>query len=202
MIKFLSNWIEEIAIAVIVASIFEMIIPNGNIKKYIKIILGIYVVFSIISPFMDNKKLYNLEVSEIIDKYSETQNMQNNNQNETKTNLNNMYTSTFEKQIVQTVQSQGYTVYKCNVEANFDTEKEDTGIKRIKIILQDKTEKQENDKSMQNIEEIEKIEISIGKNIDENYDNSKISKKDIADLKNYLSEHYEIDKKIIDIQKR
>lgn len=202
MIKFLSNWIEEIAIAVIVASIFEMIIPNGNIKKYIKIILGIYVIFSIISPFMDNKKLYNLEVSEIIDKYSETQNMQNNNQNETKANLNNMYISTFEKQIVQTVQSQGYTVYKCSVEANFDTEKEDTGIKRIKIILQDKTEKQENDKSMQNIEKIEEIEISIGKNADENYDNSKISKKDIADLKNYLSEHYEIDKKIIDIQKR
>ena len=38
MIEFLSKWIEGIAIAVIIASIFEMILPNGNIKKYVKAI--------------------------------------------------------------------------------------------------------------------------------------------------------------------
>ena len=61
MINFLSNWIEGIAIAAIIASIFEMIIPNGNIKKYIKVILGIYVVFSIIAPFVDSKALYSIK---------------------------------------------------------------------------------------------------------------------------------------------
>ena len=48
MIKFLSSWVEGIAIAVIVASIFEMILPNGNIKKYVKIVLGIFIIFNII----------------------------------------------------------------------------------------------------------------------------------------------------------
>ena len=52
MIKFLSSWVEGIAIAVIVASIFEMILPNGNIKKYVKIVLGIFIIFNIISPFV------------------------------------------------------------------------------------------------------------------------------------------------------
>ena len=47
MIEFLSKWIEGIAIAVIIASIFEMILPNGNVKKYVKVILSIYIVFSI-----------------------------------------------------------------------------------------------------------------------------------------------------------
>ena len=47
MIEFLSNWIQGIAIAVIIASIFEMLLPNGNIKKYVKVILGIYIVFCI-----------------------------------------------------------------------------------------------------------------------------------------------------------
>ena len=39
MINFLSNWIEQIAIAVIIVSIFELILPKGNLKKYIDIIL-------------------------------------------------------------------------------------------------------------------------------------------------------------------
>ena len=62
MIKFLSNWIEGIVIAVIIASIFEMLLPKGNIKKYVKIILGMYIVFNIISPFLNNKfKINNLK---------------------------------------------------------------------------------------------------------------------------------------------
>lgn len=70
MINFLSKWIEGIAIAVIIASIFEMILPDGNIKKYIKIVLGIYIIFSIISPFVDSKELYSLNISKEIDTYS------------------------------------------------------------------------------------------------------------------------------------
>ena len=70
MINFLGKWIEGIAIAVIVASIFEMILPDGNIKKYVKIVLGIYIIFSIISPFVDRKELYNLNIFKEIDTYS------------------------------------------------------------------------------------------------------------------------------------
>lgn len=70
MINFLGKWIEGIAIAVIIASIFEMILPDGNIKKYVKIVLGIYIIFSIISPFVDRKELYNLNIFKEIDTYS------------------------------------------------------------------------------------------------------------------------------------
>ena len=38
MIEFLGKWIEGIAISVIIASIFEMLLPDGNIKKYVKMI--------------------------------------------------------------------------------------------------------------------------------------------------------------------
>ena len=70
MINFLGKWIEGIAIAVIIASIFEMILPDGNIKKYVKIVLGIYIIFSIISPFVDRKELYNLNIFKEIETYS------------------------------------------------------------------------------------------------------------------------------------
>ena len=53
MINFLSNWIEQIAIAVIIVSIFELILPKGNLKKYIKLVLGIYIIFCMIYPFVN-----------------------------------------------------------------------------------------------------------------------------------------------------
>ena len=54
MISFLKRWTSEIVVAVIIVSIFELILPNGNLKKYIKVVLGIYIVFCMISPFVDS----------------------------------------------------------------------------------------------------------------------------------------------------
>ena len=42
MINFLSNWIEQIAISVIIVSIFELILPKGNLKKYKSCTWNIY----------------------------------------------------------------------------------------------------------------------------------------------------------------
>ncbi|MCI8482131.1 MAG: hypothetical protein HFJ27_03470 [Clostridia bacterium] len=50
MIENLSLWAEQIIVAVIIATIIEMILPNGNNKKYIKAVIGVYVLFTIISP--------------------------------------------------------------------------------------------------------------------------------------------------------
>ena len=61
MISFLKTWIEQLAIAVVITSLFELIIPKGNLKKYIKIVLGLYVVFSIISPFVNSNALYDIK---------------------------------------------------------------------------------------------------------------------------------------------
>ena len=57
MISFLKNWIEQIVISVIIVSIFELLIPNGKIKKYIKVVLGIYIIFCIISPFVNQESM-------------------------------------------------------------------------------------------------------------------------------------------------
>ena len=39
MIKFLKNWVQQIVVATIIVSIFELILPEGNLKKYVKVIL-------------------------------------------------------------------------------------------------------------------------------------------------------------------
>lgn len=52
MIDFLSSWGQGIIVAVIIGTIIEMILPEGSSKKYIKVVIGIYILFTIISPFI------------------------------------------------------------------------------------------------------------------------------------------------------
>ena len=49
---FITSWVQGIIIAVIIGSIIEMLLPNGNSKKYIKVVIGVYIVFSIVSPII------------------------------------------------------------------------------------------------------------------------------------------------------
>ena len=69
MITFFKNWCEEIIISSFIVSILEMLVPEGNIKKYIKVVTGVYIIFVILSPVLtsfNNKKLEE-EISNIID---------------------------------------------------------------------------------------------------------------------------------------
>ncbi len=50
MISNISSWAEQIVIAVIIAIILEMVLPKGNSKKYIKTVIGIYILYIIILP--------------------------------------------------------------------------------------------------------------------------------------------------------
>ena len=195
MIKFLSSWVEGIAIAVIVASIFEMILPNGNIKKYVKIVLGIFIIFNIISPFVSGNVFNSFDLEKELENYTSNTNLSAspNKQN----SLDEMYIDTFENDIKKQVEEQGYSVKKCKVDASFDTEKNDFGINKITIIIG--TKNKEKSSNMVNIKDVEIIDIHIGNEVLENSEEN--NSKDIEFLKTYLSEHYEIDKNIINIKK-
>ena len=60
MINFLSSWVKNLALALIIVSILEMILPNNKTKKYVKMVMGLYILFSIISPFIENSSKFNL----------------------------------------------------------------------------------------------------------------------------------------------
>ena len=48
MINAMSTWAKSIILAVIVSTIIQMILPEGNNKKYIKTVIGLYILFTII----------------------------------------------------------------------------------------------------------------------------------------------------------
>ncbi|MBO5398022.1 MAG: stage III sporulation protein AF [Clostridia bacterium] len=64
MIGFLRSWCEGITISIFVTIIIEMLVPTGNIKKYVRVIIGIYIVFVILNPIVSNIK--NIDIDEFL----------------------------------------------------------------------------------------------------------------------------------------
>ena len=65
MIKFFKVWCEGIIVAVVISIIIESILPEGNIKKYVKVIISIYIVFTILNPIL-GKLDSNIDFTNII----------------------------------------------------------------------------------------------------------------------------------------
>lgn len=193
MIKFLSSWIEQITIALVIVSILEMILPKGNIKKYVKIVLSIFVVFCIISPFVNTSELYSL-ASDEINTYMEDKDVNKNNnidQSSMDTRLQKLYIEELENNIKSKVEELGFNVKKCKVDAELNTNKSNAGINKISIIIS--KEKNNTNNNIKNIEEVEKVEIDNKEKNKENTSN------EIVDLKKEISKIYEVDERLIEI---
>ena len=119
MIEFLKKWVEQLAIAIVVASIIELLLPSGNLKKYIKIILGIYIVFCIVNPFVGRNnilKIENLDFGNNI----EDQNISAVNDESMNKRIQELYIKELKKTIENNLTERGYKIYKCEIDANLN----------------------------------------------------------------------------------
>ena len=181
MIKYISSWAEGIIVAVIIASIIEMILPKGNLSKYIKTILGVYILYTIISPaikFITGNEI-TLDTSSY-EKYFNTSNIITDIPVE-----NDIYISELNKKIKADLEALGYDAYK--VDAKLDL---DEGVLKSITLSIDK-----NTKDKKNIV-INKIEIGNSKS------ENNLQDKEIQEIKQFLSETYSIDAKNITINSK
>lgn len=147
MISFFSSWAEQIVLAVIVATIIEMILPDNKNKKYIKMVLGIYVLFNIISPIVTNKEVFSIENIDI-EKY--TQNTSSNvDQSSMDKRLKQIYEEELEKQIENIFKESGYTV-NCSIDAELDSKKKNAGIHKITVKIKSKENESKNIEEIKN----------------------------------------------------
>jgi stage III sporulation protein AF len=211
--EFLNNWLQGIVVAVVIASIIQMILPNGNNKKYIKVVLGIYVVFQIITPVVNKFFNSNFEISSLIDidsytKKMETYEVSSQNTNIDKTNedsIKQIYVANLEKDIKAKLEDKEYLIKGVEVQVE-DNEKYD--IKSMKIYLKEvvNSTKEESENNI-HINEVEKIEIKVGQNNFNDSENetksqtneSSISNEEKNKIKKYLTSVYEINEKQITI---
>ena len=221
--EFLNTWLQGIIVAVVIASIIQMILPNGNNKKYIKVVLGVYVVFQIITPVINKFFNSDFEVSSLIDidKYTkkmETYEVSSKNTDINKTNedsIKQIYITNLKKDIKTKLEDKDYLIKNIEVQVE---DNENYDIKSLTIYVNGKNDNKEekNKEKTENnihINEIEKIEINVSKNNETNknsFNNSEneeasqtkgnnISNEEKNKIKKYLTSVYEISEKQITI---
>ena len=207
MINFFSSWSKGIGVTVVLISIFEMLLPNNNSKKYIRMVLGIFLLFNIISPLIKNKD--NLNVNNInLNETTVSASSEDVDQTSMNKRIKKLYEQELEKDISKKLKDKGFEVKSCNVNTQVSSnENEETKINKIKVSI-DKTndtnkteEKNTESKIVTEIQKIKKIDTNIQENKDEKekQENKNVTKSDLQNIKKFLINEYGVSENCLEI---
>ena len=223
MIDFISSWAQGLIVAVIIATIIEILLPEGNSKKFIKIVIGVFVLFQIISPVVQalgNNSSGNLSDILQIEKYqnqlAEYENQSTNLASTNEKTTREIYLNNVKTDMTSKLEEKGYTVHSIEIETKTE---ESYTIEKISLNLEKANEKKEESKNenyqeqqvAQNvipINTIEEIQIQIGEETSpeqEQQDTSseknskKLTSTQKKEIREYLSETYGVKEKNIEI---
>lgn len=223
MIDFISSWAQGLIVAVIIATIIEILLPEGNSKKFIKIVIGVFVLFQIISPVVQALGNNNSgDLSDIlqIEKYqnqlAEYENQSTNLASTNEKTTREIYLNNVKTDMTSKLEEKGYTVHSIEIETKTE---ESYTIEKISLNLEKANEEKEESKNenyqeqqvAQNvipINTIEEIQIQIGEETSpeqEQQDTSseknskKLTSTQKKEIREYLSETYGVKEKNIEI---
>ena len=129
MVSIINSWAKGIILAIIIATIIEIILPEGNNKKYIKTVIGIYILFVMISPFVSTNKInvnsIMQETATKVDEYKTEELTIETNQY-----IEETYLSKIQEDIKEKVKDKGYNVNSLNL--NIETKNEINNFLTIK----------------------------------------------------------------------
>ena len=195
MIEFLSSWAQGIIVAVIIATLIEMILPNSSSKKYVKVVIGMYLLFTIVSPIIKKLGGKDINLNTInIEKYERQISKSDNTisrkfeDNNTRS-IKDIYVSNLKADISAKLKEKGYEIDTSDVQIKDD---ENYTIEKITLKLIKMEQKQEKNN------EIVINTVEIGNTISQK-DSKTLSDDEKQEVKDYISETYDIDKKNINI---
>ncbi len=193
MLEWFRSWATGIVIAVIIATIIEMILPNSTSKKYIKIIIGIFIVYTIISPVIGSFK------GEDLNNYIKVENYIQSNSNALKTNevsdnaqssIKKIYAQNLQNDLKTKLKEKGYISNNINISISNDDK---YNIEKIDIKVDEKvTNSNQDEKQVKTIvDNIKAIKIKVKK--DDSQNNAIITENDKNEIKEYIKQIYQID---------
>lgn len=195
MIEFLSSWAQGIIVAVIIATLIEMILPNSSSKKYVKVVIGMYILFTIVSPIIKKVGGKDINLNTInIEKYERQIEKSDNTisrkfeDNNTRS-IKDIYVSNLKADISAKLKEKGYEIDTSDIQIKDD---ENYTIEKITLKLIKMEQKQGKNN------EIVINTVEIGNTISQK-DSKTLSDDDKQEVKDYISETYDIDKKNINI---
>lgn len=191
MVNWLNTWAQRIIIVVIICTIIEMILPEGKNKKYIKIVMGIYVVFTIISPIIakiNNKEKIDLEKYLDVNVSNET--METSATVDTNKYIEELYKEKLKEDVKEKLLSINYETKNVNLEIETKNDNTYGSILSLEVtVSKEKEEKSENT--------IRINKVTIGEN---NRDKADLTKEEIDKIKKCLAENYKIDEEKISVK--
>ena len=221
MIEFLSTWAKNIGLAIIVISILEMLLPNNKTKKYVRMVFGMYIIFNIISPFINNKDILDVSSFDLEQYANYTSNQTSGEQTSMDNRIEEIYIEELEKDITKKVEDLGYQVVTCNVYATLSSENEESYIEQITLTVEkgEEGEEQSTDENSEQkdtienrlVEEIQKIKpvnttVQSSRNTSTGSDSKDgqqgeqtISNQDIQKIKKSLTEEYGVEETCLKI---
>lgn len=194
MVEFLNSWVQGIVVAIIIATVIEMLVPEGNNKKYVKIIIGIYIIFTIVSPVISKLGKKEIDFTNSIDiskyqkeikKYSvDTDKFQK----ESEKSIQDVYISNLKTDMKSKLEEKGYEVNQIQIRTGAEGE---YIVEEIRLQLE-KNQKEEIEQK-QNTVQINIVKIEISKEeTKEDKPQNKLEEKEIKEIKTYLTNVYEI----------
>ena len=207
MIEFLSTWAKSLGLAIIVISILEMLLPNNKTKKYVRMIFGVYILFTIISPFIKNKDILDVSTYDFHEYSNYITNQSSMNESSMDSRIEQIYIEELEKDITKKVNDLGYNVTTCNVYATLSSDNEENYIEEI-VLTVEKSEKQQNEEEtiedtlVNEIQKIKPINTTIeevDRNIDEQDNKQNINNRDVQKIKKFLKEEYGVEETCLKI---
>lgn len=200
--SFLKEWVIQIVTTFIFISFLEIVLPNGEMKKYIDMIIGLIIIIVIINPFIKFlvKDINNIERSilnipqENVEEYEMDKDVIKLQQNQ----IVSSYIQKLNDDIKVLIEKKtDYTVLKSFIEIKDDLESEDFGeLTKVYLELDLKSDEIDDKKSNIHIEEVEIVSL-----------NNTINKsEDVSDLvgdneiKKIISEEYDVPESNIIVQ--
>lgn len=217
MIESLSTWAKNITLAVVIVSLIEMLLPNNKTKKYVKVVMGIYILWNIISPIVSKDITFDFDnIINGTSTQTTSTTIQSVDQTSMDKRLKEICEEELEKDIRNKIEENGYIVNSCDVDIEVSMNQETQEISDIKKIALnvEKSEKQQiennqeenNETSIENImiQEVQKIrKVQIGqkeeKQESQNDVENKMSTSDIQNIKKILCEEYGVSEKCLKI---
>ena len=166
MILKIKSWCEGIIVSIILCIIIESLIPEGNNKKYVKVIIGIYIMYVSLNPLL-NLFNYDLNFSfKEFKSYAITEEVSNFSKN----NIKDIYILGIEQNIKKELENFGYQIDKVKIFVDLNYE----NIEKIELNIKSNKVKKQN--------EIVKTIVIDSENGKEDYD----------EILNYIEENYSI----------
>lgn len=198
MIKFINSWAQGIILAVIIATIIEIILPEGKNKKYVKTVIGVYILFTIIYPLIN--KFTKTNINTLIENTTKQMSTYQEN-NSLKIDTDKYIESTYKKNIEEDIRKRANEKNLNITSLNVYIETEDENRYGMLNSLVMKVEKNETSKKNNDVNQIK--EINISKNVQnneiiENKDKT-VTEKEINEFKEYINATYYLEKEKIHI---